>query len=182
MSILAHKLHHQDCQTCTNWCGIWQLSRHHAKPVNFKSGMNTHLTKWSGIQHNWLEIVYCPAVILSSVYVNLIVRFCTATCMNVSASCMNIIAFEHCCNLSGTKSLHFEHDAFSLLYITFHSYHFCTLCHSTVHLCFEHSKFFYTPVWQSYSFNPYLCPLNLNPCKLRPSEGKNQAMKDNFVN
>jgi len=34
------------------------------------------LLKWSDIQHNWLEIVCCPAVILSSVYDNHIVKFC----------------------------------------------------------------------------------------------------------
>ena len=73
-------------------CRPWQMSGQ----VKFDwIGLHPSL-KWSGIQQNWLEIVYCPAVILSSVYVNLIVRFCTATCMNVSGTCMNISAFVHC--------------------------------------------------------------------------------------
>jgi len=90
---------------------------HYAKPVNFKSNfcpdMITYHTKVVSIQHNGLEIVYCPAVILRYVYINLIVRSAvlhvSATCMNVSGTCMNISAFEHCACILSMMLQHFVH-------------------------------------------------------------------------
>ena len=72
------------------------MSGHCAKPVNFKSNLTgydyTYLTKVVGHTTQLTGNCLLSAVILSSVYVNLIVRFCTAACMYVSGTCMNISA------------------------------------------------------------------------------------------
>jgi len=133
--------------------------------------------KWLGIQHNWLEIVYCPAVILSSVYVNLIVRFCTATCMNVSASRINISALSIAA-FGAAWSLYIWAWCFQP-FVHNISLKVSALCVTAQCICaFEHSKFFIPVTIIIAQFgNPQLC--SLNPCKSRPSEGNDQEIKAN---
>ena len=101
----------------------WQMSGRYAKTVNFRSNLTGycyifHYSGWTYVQHNWLEIVCCPAVIVSSAV------WWALNCYMCEHSCFEHI-YEHFGILSITpifcfsmKSLYLKHHFSHSIYVS----------------------------------------------------------------